>query len=165
MATRTTSAESFMALSRIFLGWIFLWPFLDKLIGLGFTTTVENAWINGGSPTTGFLSFGTRGPFAEIFQAMAGQPVGDVLFMAGLLGIGVALMLGVALKPAAYSGALLMLMMWLATLPPEHNPVIDEHLIYAAVMLWMAHAHAGDRYGLGRWWSKRSFVKKAPWLR
>ena len=28
--------------------------FLDKLIGLGFTTLLEKAWLAGGSPTFGF---------------------------------------------------------------------------------------------------------------
>ena len=42
----------------------------------------------------------------------------DWLFMIGLLGIGVALLLGVALRPAAASGALLVMMMWFAVWPP-----------------------------------------------
>jgi thiosulfate dehydrogenase [quinone] large subunit len=40
---------------RIALGWIMLWPLLDKLFGLGFATTAEKAWLTGASPTLGFL--------------------------------------------------------------------------------------------------------------
>ena len=36
-------------------GFIFLWAFLDKSFGLGYATPSDNAWIHGGSPTTGFL--------------------------------------------------------------------------------------------------------------
>ena len=46
---------------RLALGWIFLWAFLDKVFGLGFATTPEKSWINGVSPTYGFLKFGTTG--------------------------------------------------------------------------------------------------------
>jgi thiosulfate dehydrogenase [quinone] large subunit len=63
------------------MGLIFLWAFFDKLLGLGFATKAENAWINGGSPTSGFLLHGTKGPFAEFFQSLAGIPTVDWLFM------------------------------------------------------------------------------------
>ena len=77
------------AVTRLGLGFIFLWAFVDKLFGLGFATPTERAWVNGGSPTTGFLS-GVEGPFADFFTPMAGQAWADWLFMAGLAGIGVA---------------------------------------------------------------------------
>ena len=63
--------QMFFGLLRISLGWVFLWPFLDKVFGLGFTTAKESAWLAGGSPTSGFLLYATTGPFASIFQAMA----------------------------------------------------------------------------------------------
>ena len=46
-------------LLRMAVGWIFLWAFLDKLVGLGFATEVGKGWLNGGSPTFGFLNFGS----------------------------------------------------------------------------------------------------------
>src|SRR5690348_5433065 len=52
-----------LAMLRIALGWIFLWAFLDKLFGLGHETTEKAAWINGGSPTKGFLANAATGPF------------------------------------------------------------------------------------------------------
>ena len=68
----------FWGLLRIAMGWIFLWAFLDKCFGLGFATGRDpetgaidfgsaDAWINGGSPTEGFLSFGlhTKEPFTS----------------------------------------------------------------------------------------------------
>lgn len=78
---------------RLAMGFIFLWAFLDKVFGLGFATTAEKAWINGGSPTTGFLSFGVKGPFAEIFHNLAGVMVVDWMFMLGLLFTGLTLIL------------------------------------------------------------------------
>ena len=139
---------------RIGMGWIFLWPFLDKLFGLGFTTAPEDAWLAGGSPTFGYLKFGTAGPLAPFFQALAGNPVVDWLFMVGLLFIGLALMLGIGVKLAGYSGALLMLLMWLSHLPPEHNPIMDEHIVYLIVLTGLARLEAGQWVGLGKWWTK-----------
>ena len=57
---------------RIGIGWIFLWGFLDKLFGFGFATARESAWLNGGSPTFGFLKFGT--PVLSAGSTRAWQP-------------------------------------------------------------------------------------------
>ena len=147
---------------RIGMGWLLLWGFLDKLLGLGFATASEDAWIAGGSPTFGYLKFATSGPFAPLFQSLAGNPIMDWLFMLGLLLIGLALILGIGVKIAGYSGALLMLLMWLSHLLPEHNPVLDEHIIYMIVLIGLARVGAGQWVGLGKWWSER--VKDYPFL-
>ncbi len=139
---------------RIALGWVFLWAFLDKAFGLGHDTASKDAWTNGGSPTKGFLSFATTGPFADFYQKIAGQTWADWLFMVALLGIGVALMLGVAMRVAAASGALLLVLMWTAVLPPANNPFMDDHLIYAATLVLLAALNAGHMYGLGAWWDR-----------
>ena len=139
---------------RIAMGWLFLWPFLDKLLGLGFTTEPDAAWVRGGSPTFGFLNFGTAGPLAPIFQSLAGNPVVDFLFMIGLLLLGLALVLGIGVRVAGYAGAALVVLMWLAHLPPEHNPLIDEHIIYAIVLIGLATVRAGQWFGLGSRWFK-----------
>ena len=73
---RSAVARKFLAGLRIVLGFTFLWPFMDKLFGLGYMTPSAKAWIHGGSPTTGFLK-GVEGPFAGVFNAMAGSPVAD----------------------------------------------------------------------------------------
>lgn len=140
---------------RIGMGWLFLWPFLDKLFGLSFATAPEDAWLAGGSPTFGYLKFATAGPFSGIFQSLAGNPVVDWLFMVGLLLAGLALLLGVGVKIAGYAGALLVLLMWLSHLPLEHNPFLDEHIIYVLVLIGLARVGAGRWIGLGKWWSER----------
>src|SRR5690606_11460400 len=108
-------ADRVWGLARIGLGFIFLWAFVDKLVGLGFSTCrdavsgsvevmCERAWLNGGSPTGGFLQFGTDGPFADFYQGLAGNTLIDWLFMMGLLGIGLALILGIGMRIAVVSG-------------------------------------------------------------
>jgi len=147
------------------MGWTFLWPFLDKVFGLGFATESGKGWLDGVSPTTGFLKFGTHGPFAEFFQSLAGSVFVDWLFMIGLLLIGLALILGIGVRIAGYSGALLLLFMWLAAFPPEHNPIIDDHIIYIFVLAMLVLANSGKYFGFGKWWGKTKLVKKYGFLR
>lgn len=151
------------AVTRIALGLVFLWAFVDKLFGLGYATPVARAWLNGGSPTRGFLG-GVEGPFAGAFNAIAGNVVVDWLFMIGLLGIGLALVLGIGVRIAAVTGALLMLMMWAASLPLANHPFLDDHIIYALVLAGLAFDKAGHTLGLGERWSKLGFVRRNPWL-
>lgn len=154
----------FLGLTRFTLGWIFFWAFIDKLFGLGFATADGKSWLDGASPTVGFLKFGTKGPFASVFQAMAGNILVDWLFMMGLLLIGSALLLGVGVKIAGYSGALLMLLMWLSTLPPEQNPFVDDHIVYLLILLAFTQMPVGETLGVGKWWSQTAIVKKYPCL-
>ncbi|HTE57829.1 MAG TPA: hypothetical protein VK694_03710 [Verrucomicrobiae bacterium] len=159
------------ALLRISLGAIFLWAFVDKLFGLGFatcrdaatgsvTTMCSKAWIEGGSPTIGFLKFGTSGPLAEFYQTLAGNTFIDWLFMIGLLSIGVALILGIGVRIATITGSLLLLMMWGAVLPPENNPVLDDHIIYIFVLAGIYRTNGTQAWGLRTWWVKQNVVKK-----
>lgn len=157
-------APAIWAATRIGLGFIFLWAFVDKLLGLGFATPSERSWLNGGSPTAGYLA-GVEGPFAGIFNALSGQAWADWLFMAGLLGIGVALMLGVTMRLAASTGALLLVFMYAASLPLENNPVIDDHLVYAVVLVGLAAVKAGDTFGLGGAWQRTRWAQRYSWLR
>lgn len=150
---------------RLSLGWVFLWAFLDKLFGLGHETPSKGAWIHGGSPTQGFLAFAAKGPFKDIYHNIAGQAWADWLFMIGLLGIGAALILGVAMRLAAGTGALLLVLMWTAVLPPDNNLFMDDHLIYAMTLVLLAALGAGRWLGLGEKWEQLPIVTKRPWLR
>src|SRR3954470_4113266 len=103
-----------LAVTRLALGWVFLWAFLDKTFGLGHETASSAAWINGGSPTEGFLAHAPTGPLASFYNNIAGAAWADWLFMIGLAGIGVALILGIAMRIASGAGAALLVMMWSA---------------------------------------------------
>ena len=151
----TDSAASSRALPyvlgaiRLSLGWVFLWAFVDKLFGLGHETASKAAWINGGHPTMGFLKNAAAGPFADFYHGIAGAVWADSLFMLGLLGIGTALMAGVAMRFAAAAGSLLLVLMWTAVLPPESNLFMDDHLIYAMTLVALTLLGAGKALGFG----------------
>ena len=164
-----------MALLRLAMGWVFLWAFVDKLFGLGYATPSAKAWITGGSPTKGYLSHADTGPFQSAFRSIAGAWWADWLFMLGLAGIGIALLLGVGLRVSAVAGAIMMLLMWAVEWPlAQHtaagtpsgstNPLVDYHVIYALVLIALAAAHAGDTWGLGRRWESLPLVRHNRWL-
>ena len=169
-------AGKVLAVFRYVIGFVFLWAFFDKTFGWGYATPSERAWINGGSPTKGFLSGVAVGPFQDTFNSWAGQAWADWLFMLGLLGIGLACMAGVLLWIAAASGTLMMLMMWAAEWPlAQHtstgdptmsvNPIVDYHIVYALALITFAVYYAGNRWGLGQIWSRLPLVQRHGWLR
>ena len=171
----TSAAARALAVLRIGLGFVFLWAFLDKTFGLGYATPSARAWINGGSPTKGFLSSVDVGSFRGFFHTIAGTAWADWLFMPGLLGIGVALILGVGMRPAAAAATLMMAMMWLAEYPlAQHtaagkpnmssNPIVDYHIVYAVAAIVLALTYAGHTWGLGRIWTRLPFVQRQRWL-
>jgi thiosulfate dehydrogenase [quinone] large subunit len=171
----TERATKFLAIFRVLLGVEFLWAFLDKTFGFGYATPSAKAWINGGSPTKGFLSNVAVGPFESTFHSIAGAAWADWLFMIGLLGIGVALILGVGLRIAAVSGTVMMLLMWAAEWPlakftsagepsMSTNPIVDYHIIYALALIALAVTYAGHTWGLGRLWARLPFVRRNRWL-
>ncbi|MFJ8787835.1 hypothetical protein [Streptomyces sp. NPDC102462] len=175
LGTRTAPARALASL-RLLTGFVFLWAFLDKTFGLGYATASGKGWIDGGSPTKGFLSSVAAGPMASAFHSWAGAGWADWSFMLGLLGVGAAVMAGVALRPAAVAGTAMMALMWIAEWPPARhlsdgtptmsaNPFVDYHVIYAVALIAVAAAGAGTTWGLGRLWAKLPAVRDRAWLR
>jgi thiosulfate dehydrogenase [quinone] large subunit len=173
--TSASTTGYVLAVSRIALGFIFLWAFLDKMFGLGYSTSPAKAWVNGGSPTSGFLGHVEVGPLRPLFTSLAGSVVVDALFMLGMFAVGVALILGVGLRIAAAAATVIMLGMWAAEWPlstltfegqpsGSTNPVVDYHLIYALLAIVLAVTAAGRVWGLGRVWESTSLVRRLPWL-
>jgi len=167
-----TSAQKWAGAIRIMLGFTFLWAFVDKCFGFGYAT--EKGWLFGtgeGNPTAGFLKFGVNpdGPMASFFNGLApDSPSAFInwLFMGALLGAGVGLMLGIGMRISSIGAAILLLSMYLAVAPwakyeveggatvASNNPIMDEHLIYAATLVLLMLVHAGRYWGLGRAWER-----------
>ena len=155
----TGTGRRVLAVTRLATGFIFLWAFLDKTFGLHYSTgaavaegSPSLAWIDGGTPSQGFMKFAAIGPFKDMFASMA-SPLTDWLFMLGMLGVGVAVMLGIGLRVSAITGAFIMFLMWVAEWPfiqGSNNPLVDYHVIYALVLITCATLLAGDTWGLGR---------------
>jgi thiosulfate dehydrogenase (quinone) large subunit len=167
----------FWGLSRIALGWVFLWAFLDKAFALGFATgrlesggidffAKDGAWLNGGHPTAGFLEFGTKGPFKDFYAGLAGQTWVDWVYMLSMLLIGLALILGIGTRLAAIGGIIWMGLFYSAgAIWPENNPFLDDHVVYAIVLAGIAYVAAGRYLGLGKYWERVPLVKRYPILK
>ena len=86
--------------------------------------------------------------------------------MIALLGAGVCLILGIGMRIASIGAAILVMLMWLAIAPwasytgadgatvASNNPIVDDHVVYAAVLLLLMFVHAGRYLGLGRKWEQ-----------
>ncbi|MDJ1135490.1 hypothetical protein [Streptomyces iconiensis] len=174
-AMATTAPARVLAGVRLLTGFVFLWAFFDKTFGWGYATPSGQGWVQGGSPTKGFLSGVTVGPMESTFHNWAGNGWVDSLFMLGLLGIGIALAGGILLRLSAVAGTFMMALMWIAEWPPaKHlsdgspsmstNPFADYHLVYAAVLVLLAVLYAGRAWGLGAWWERLPFIRRHRWL-
>jgi thiosulfate dehydrogenase [quinone] large subunit len=186
----TRGLQRTMGALRMLLGFTFLWAFLDKAFALGFSTgrvvsdageTVkiaffgDAAWIHGASPTAGAIGFGLKGPFADVMQTVTGyhmtqagpavNPWIDWVYMASLLLIGLGLMTGVMTRLAAAGGIIWLAVFYLGTaIWPEHNPVVDEHVIDAVVLVALIFANAGRYWGLGKIWQRQTWVQDRRYL-
>jgi thiosulfate dehydrogenase (quinone) large subunit len=168
----------FWGVLRLLMGWTFLWAFLDKCFSLGFATGRDpktgaidffgsSAWINGASPTEGFLQFGlhTKEPFLSFYQGLAGSALIDWVYMLSMLGIGLALLLGILTRLAAIAGVVWMIIFYTASaIWPENNPFLDDHVVYAVILAGIAYVGAGRWLGLGDKWRKTGLVRKSPIL-
>ncbi|WP_430868838.1 hypothetical protein [Demequina aurantiaca] len=170
-----------LGVTRILIGFTFLWAFLDKAFGLGFATCSDRetgaitvncdaSWINGGRITEGYLG-SSSGPFAEFFQTLGGQAWTDWFFMLGLLGIGLALMLGIGTRVAMVAGPLMLVMMyvshaWPGAVQNANNPFVDEHIIYsvAIIAIVILEARYIQKIGFGEPWKRLPIVQKNRWL-
>lgn len=157
-------SQKIIELLRLALGFIFLWSFLNALFGLSEAITPDKSWLAGNSPTYGFLKFASKGAFSGLFSAIAGNILVDWFYMMGLLGVGLALILGIGLNIAVYSGALMMFLIYLSRFPPEHNPIIDEHIIYI-LLLFFLKDNSGKFWSIRENWVKLDLVKKNKFLR
>ena len=110
----------------------------------------------------GYL-LGSSGPLQDWFVSMAGNPVVDVLNIWGLTLIGLGLILGLLVRPAAFFGAIMMILYYLAHFESntEHG-LIEEHIILALIFVVFMAGGVGHMLGLDGVVS-RSIRKGSKW--
>ena len=165
------------AVLRVLMGATFLWAFLDKAFALGFSTgrnpetgapptPTSPGTRTGGSPSDGVLMYALKGPFKGLYDGLAGQAWVEWVYMLSMLLIGLGLIFGVGTRLAALGGIVWMAIFYTATaIWPEHNPFIDDHVVYAIVLAGIAFVGAGRYYGLGEYWESLPLVKRLPILK
>ena len=154
---------------RVVMGWTLFQGGVTKLVTY-LDANPENNWT-----AAGFLAnaIPQGNPTRELFISMAGSPTVDILNMWGLTLTGLALIVGVFVRWSAFWGAVMMLFYWLASLqggflaglPLAHGWVVDDHIVYAALLFGLGAIGAGRIVGVDEYLESTSIVETNPWLR
>lgn len=132
-STNQTWFASLLVLLRITIGGEFLLSGLQKISGW----TAEGYLLN------------ATAPFENLFHSMAGSVIVDQLVLWGLILIGIALILGLMVRPASFFGAVLMLLIFLAHFSEYTKEVsIDIHLIHIVIFVLFMSGGVGHIFGL-----------------
>lgn len=138
---------------RLVMGWTLFYAGIDKLLDPGWTAA---GYLN---------SIAASNPFTELWAAMAGVPAVDMLVMWGLTLTGLGLIVGAFVRWNAFWGAVMMLFFWLSSFPLQHNLLIDDHIVYAALLFGLGSFGAGRIFGIDSWLEQTRLVQQQPWLR
>jgi thiosulfate dehydrogenase [quinone] large subunit len=132
-------------LLRVSLGWMYLYAGVEKLANPGWSAA---GYIGGAKNLPGLYSF---------FMSPGVLPAVNLLVEWGLTLLGVALILGIGVRIAAWCGALLMFLFWLALPFPQTSAtafIVDDHIIFISALITLAYFKAGRVYGLANWAGK-----------
>jgi thiosulfate dehydrogenase [quinone] large subunit len=88
----------------------------------------------------------------------------NFLVVFGQIAIGIALILGIATRFAAFMGTLMMMLFFFAAWEFEHG-IVNQHLTYALVTATIGYLGAGRVWGLDGVLERTILVVKAPALR
>ena len=137
-----------LVLLRVSFGWLFLYAGLSKV-------------FNSDWSAAGYMSGAkTFGSFYNLFLGDSILPVLNLVNEWGLTLLGISLILGIFVRPAALFGALLMVLYYFPVLEfpyiMPHSYLVDEHIIYALVLLLLAAMRAGNVWGLDKVRCKKS---------
>ncbi|WP_254830056.1 hypothetical protein [Haloglomus salinum] len=154
---------------RVVMGWVLLQGGLTKLVTY-LDANPENNWT-----AAGFLlnAIPQGNPLTGFFASMAGMPLIDGLVMWGLTLTGFGLIIGAAVRWNAFWGAVMMMFFWAASLtggimaglPVAHGWVVDDHLVYAALLFGLGAVGAGRILGVDSIVEKMAVVQNNRWLR
>jgi len=139
-------------LLRFLLGWFMFFAGIEKVI--------NPEWS-----ASGFLMAAKTFPDFYAWFASASQSWWvDPLNAWGITLVGVALVLGVAVRPAALAGLALMLLYYFPHVDfpyVEHGFIVEEHIIYGAAFLLVAFLPAARRFSFSRT-LRHSFLGRIP---
>jgi len=143
---------------RMTMAWTFLYAASHQVFDPSFTVV-------------GFLSHTkTFHDFFAIFTTPTMAPMTTFLVEYGHLLIGLSLLVGLMVRVSAAFGVLLMLIYWMAHMDwpyieDKTNFIVDYHLVYAGVLVYLIVNRAGHVFGLDAWAEKLSVVTEHPKLR
>lgn len=141
------------SLIRILMGWLMFYA--------GITKVLDPDWSAAGYAK----SAKTFGSFYAFLATDSQIDWVNFVNKWGLTLLGVSLILGIGVRLSSSLGAVLMLFYYLPALDfpyaGEHSYIVDEHIVYAAVLVYFAVTRAGRDWGLENWFAN-TFLKKWP---
>ncbi len=145
-----------LLLVRLSLGWLFFYSGITKILNPEWTSL---KYLQGAKMFTGFFTWMTQPSILSVI---------DIMNEWGQLLLGISLILGIAVRLSTTLGAVLMALYYSALSFPYPNPqsfIVDTHIIYALVMIYLGAVRAGRVYGLETWCSNLPICSRFPKLR
>jgi thiosulfate dehydrogenase [quinone] large subunit len=136
-----------MFLFRIVMGWFFLYAGITKVLDPNFSAS---GYLSGAKILTGFYGW---------LASPGILPVVNFMNEWALTLLGVSLILGIFVKLSTKLGILLMILYWLPLgilHPDAHSLIVDDHIIFAAGLLFLSSMNAGRIWGLDNFIFKSS---------
>ena len=158
-----------VAVLRVVVGIIFLWAGLEKIFGpepfdaagfLQFGTTGSLGWPFVTEPVEGAIYNPTHDFWVAMSENETLMSIINVIVPYGQLGIGIGLVLGMLTRFSALMGTLMMLGFFLAAWDFQFG-IVNQHLTYAVVTLFLGYIGSGDFYGVDRTLGENA----SPWVR
>ncbi|MEJ0096901.1 MAG: DoxX family membrane protein [Bauldia sp.] len=156
--SHTQTERALILFFRLVMAWTFLYAASQQVFVPGWSVV-------------GFLdSTKTFHPLYSQFTGPVIAPILSFLVAYGHLLIGLSLLLGLLVRVSAVFGILLMLVYWTAHMDFPYistsvNLLIDEHIVYAGVLVLLIVERAGHVWGLDGWAEKLSFFRDHPGLK
>jgi thiosulfate dehydrogenase [quinone] large subunit len=150
-----TSAKWLFVL-RLVTGWLMFYA--------GITKILDPTWS-----AAGYLK--NAQTFAGFYQWLTQPsllPLVNFVNEWGLTLLGISLILGIGVRLSSTLGAILMLLYYFPAVNfpfVPHGFIVEEHIIYAAVLAFLAAVRAGRYYGLENWCSNLPICTKFSRLR
>ena len=145
----------FLLISRFTLGWLIFYAGITKILDPAWTA---KGYLMGAKTFPGFYGW-----------LASPENIGwiNLLNEWGLALVGASLILGLGVRLSSILGVALMLLYYFPILEfpkVEHGFIVDDHLIYAAVLAFFAAARAGRYYGLDNWCANLPICRRYPRL-
>jgi thiosulfate dehydrogenase [quinone] large subunit len=153
--SRTQTERTLIFFFRLTMAWTFLYAASHQVFVPGWSVA-------------GFLN--STKTFHGIYSHFTGPAIAPVLtFLVGYghLLIGLSLLVGLMVRVSAVFGILLMLLYWTAHMDfpyisDTNNFLVDEHIVYAGVLVLLIVERAGHVFGLDAWAEKLEFFRQHP---
>lgn len=143
--------------ARVALGWLFFYAGITKVINPAWSA---GGYLKGAKTLAGFYAW---------LASPGVLPVTNFINQWGLTLLGVSLILGLFVRLTSVLGAVQMVLFWIPILSfpkvGDHSFIVDEHIVYALVLLYFAATRAGRVWGLDDRCAKLPICAKYPKLR